>query len=418
MKKFVSAVALTAVVLSVLSMSACDNDKNEISESSTPAEEESIQSSVVVSQTHESSQISWEESKIAENAITSAQINEMSSVLDSCQYMPRFYSEGSYLNAKSVSGGKIITLITDDLNFSYNKLVAEQFKVAAESAGFYKYIVAKTDGTENSINNALNSAVNGKSDIIFMFGNIDKDTFATNIEYAQANGIEVVSAGGVTAGQNDHFADYTMPVDYASIGQYLADWTIVKTKGKANVLAVNRTDSLLSNTVAVGFKNEFDKYISGVTGYCKGVSATSAEIGNTLTDKIVQALRSDGKLNYIAVLDETMIDDAVSAVRELGLKIPVISTGGSDEAFDSVRYSKIEMLIGQSYEWTAYGMVDYALRLAGDIDRPSEQYVPFRVLTHDVISNAIDNFGGLSGNFNRICFGSEFEYGYGSLWRL
>ena len=63
-------------------------------------------------------------------------------------------------------------------------------------------------------------------------------------------------------------------------------------------------------------------------------------------------------------------------------------------------------------------MVDYALRLIGDIDRPNEQYVPFRVLTHDVISNAIDNFGGLSGNFNRICFGSEFEYGYGSLWRL
>ena len=417
MKKFVSAVASMAVILSVLSMSACD-DKNETSESQVSVAESSIQSSVVVSQPHESSQISWEESKIAENAVTSEQISEMESVLASCQYMPRFNSEGSYLNAKSVSNGKIITLITDNVSSSYNKLVAEQFKVAAESAGFYKYIVAKTDGTETSINNALNSAVNGKSDIIFMFGNIDKDTFATNIEYAQANGIEVVSVGGITAGQNDHFADYTMPVDYTRIGQYLADWTIVQTKGKANVLAVNRTDSLLSNTVAVGFKNEFDKYISGVTGYCKGVSATSAEIGNTLTDKIIQALRSDGKLNYIVVLEETMIDDAVSAVRELGLKIPVISTGGSDEAFDSVRYSKIEMLIGQSYEWTAYGMVDYALRLIGNIDRPSEQYVPFRVLTHDVISNAIDNFGGLSGNFNRICFGSEFEYGYGSLWKL
>ena len=130
MKKFVSAVVMTAVILSILSMSACDDQKTP--ESTVSVTESTIQSSVVVSVPQESSQISWEESKIAENAITSAQINEMSSVLDSCQYMPRFYSEGSYLNAKSVSGGKIITLITDDLNFSYNKLVAEQFKVAAE----------------------------------------------------------------------------------------------------------------------------------------------------------------------------------------------------------------------------------------------------------------------------------------------
>ena len=415
MKKFVSAVLLMTVVLSVMSMSAC-GDKNETSQNNVSVTENGIQSSVVVSKPQESSQISWEESKIAEDAITSEKIGEMQSALASCQYMPGFHSQGSYITAKSVSNGKVITLITDNLDLSYSKLVAEQFKVAAESAGFAKYIVAKTSGTETSINNALNSAVNDKSDVIFMFGNINKDTFATNIEYAQANGIEVVSVGGITAGKSDHFSDYTMPVDYARIGQYLADWAIVKTKGKTNVLAVNRTDSLLSNTVAVGFKNEFDEHISGVTGYCKGISATSAEIGNSLTDKIVQALRSDGNLNYIVVLDDTMIEDAVSAVEQLGLKIPIISTGGSDEAFDSVRYDRIEMLIGQSYEWTAYGMVDYALRLIGGIDMPSEQYVPFRILTSETIANAIANFGGLSGNFNRICFGSEFEYGYGSLW--
>ena len=417
MKKFVSAVVLTAIVLSVMSMSACD-DKNETSESKVSVTENSIQSSIIVSQPSENSQISWEESKIAENAVTSEQIGEMESTLSSWLYMPKFYSEGSYINARSVSNGKIITLITDDLGFSYNKLVAEQFKVAAEAAGFAKYIVANTNGTENSINYALNAAVNDKSDVIFMFGNINKDTFATNIEYAQANGIEVVSVGGITAGQNDHFADRTMPVNYARIGQYLADWTIVKTKGKANVLAVNCTDSLLSNTVARGFKNEFDKYISGVTGHCTGINVTSAENGNTLTDKIIQALRKNTALNYIVVFDDKMINDAVSAVEQLGLDIPIISTGGSDEAFDNARYGKIEMLVAQSYEWTAYGMVDYALRMTGNIDMPDEQYVPFRILTKEIISNAIDNFGGLSGNFNRICFGSEFEYGYNALWKI
>lgn len=417
MKKFISAVAVTAVVLSVLSLSACGNDTSS-PESSVSVPESVVQSSVVISKPQESSQISWEESSSAENAITSQQIDEMSASVSSYQNMPVFASEGSSFNAKSVSNGKTITLIADNINLSYTKLVAEQFKVAAESAGFAKYIVARTDGTESSINNALNNAVSVKTDIIILFGDINKDKFSTNIEYAQANGIEVISAGSLNAGQNDHFTDYTMPVDYSSIGKYLADWTIVKTKGNVNALAVNCTDSALSNSIAVGFKNEFEKYISGVTGYCTGVNVLLQETGDTLTGKIRDALKKDTKINYIVVFDDRMIESALDAVELVGRKIPVISTGGSDEAFDSARYGNIEMLVAQSYEWTAYGMVDYAMRILGDVSVPDEQYVPFRILTTESISDAIYNFGGLSGNFNRICFGSHFEYGYGTLWQL
>ena len=145
MKKFISAVAVTAVVLSVLSLSACGNDTSS-PESSVSAPESVVQSSVVISKPQESSQISWEESSSAENAITSQQIDEMSASVSSYQNMPVFASEGSSFNAKSVSNGKTITLIADNINLSYTKLVAEQFKVAAESAGFAKYIVARTDG--------------------------------------------------------------------------------------------------------------------------------------------------------------------------------------------------------------------------------------------------------------------------------
>ena len=398
MKKFVSAVTVTAAILSVLSLSACDNDTPS-SESTVSEPESVIESSIVISKPQESSQISWEKSNSAEKAITTQQIDEMSEAVSSYQNMPVFNSEGSSFNAKSVSSGKTITLIPDNLNLSYTKLVAEQFKVAAESAGFSKFIVAKTDGTENSINNALNNAVNGKADIIIMFGDINKDKF-------------------VNAGQNDHFADYTMPVDYSSIGKYLADWTIIKTKGNVNALAVNCTDSALSNSIALGFKREFEKYVSGVTGYCTGVNAMLSDNGDTLTGKIRDALKKDTKLNYIVVFDDRMIESALNAVELLGLKIPVISTGGSDEAFDSARYGNIEMLVAQSYEWTAYGMVDYAMRILGNISIPEKQYVPFRILTTESISDAIYNFGGLSGNFNRICFGSHFEYGYNSLWQV
>ena len=115
MKKFVSAVTVTAAILSVLSLSACDNDTPS-SESTVSEPESVIESSIVISKPQESSQISWEKSNSAEKAITTQQIDEMSEAVSSYQNMPVFNSEGSSFNAKSVSSGKTITLIPDNLN--------------------------------------------------------------------------------------------------------------------------------------------------------------------------------------------------------------------------------------------------------------------------------------------------------------
>lgn len=417
MKKSISAIILSAVVLSVLSLSACGDDQN--SEASVQADESSAPSvASVASEVQESSREQSQKSQAPRSPISSSQIAQMKSYISSYQKMPEFNSKADAIDARSIAQNKTVTLICDDLNLTYTKLVVEQFKVAAEAVKFAKIVVAKTDGTEDSINKALNTAVNDKSDIVILFGNINKDKFSTNIEYAQANGIEVVSAGCITSGQNDHFADYTMPVDYDVIGRTLADWAITKTDGKLEALAINCTDSVQSNTVANGFKNEFDRYIADVTGHCHGINISSSELDKELPDSIEKALKENKNINYIIVFDESMISDTVDTLEQLAIKLPVISTGGSDEAFTAAQRGSLEMLVAQSYEWTAYGMVDYSLRILGNADIPKEQYVPFRVLTSDIINDEIANFGGISGNFNRIAFGSYFEYGYDYLWQL
>ena len=416
MKKLLSALLAVSSLMSVFLLSACDDEKTPEESSLT-----SVQSSVMeVSEASEPPVESSAESKPVSKAktpISAAQLSQMELDLTEYVKIPEFNSSAQAINAKSVANGKKITLICDNTDLSYTKLVIQQFKEAADTAGFQKVIVPKTNGTPAAVNDALNSAVNDKADLIIMFGNIRKDDVATNIEYAQANGIQVISAGGVGLGQKDHFVDYSMPVNYQLIGQCLADWTITKKKGKVNALAVNCTDSLLSNAVAAGFQKEFDNYITDATGYCTAVNATSAEIGSSLADQIKQALQKDANLNYIVVFEDAMIPDAVNAVASLGKKIPVIATGGSDQAFDAAKNSSLQMLVAQSFEWTAYGMVDYAVRVLAGSSLPEEQFLPFRILTPDSISKDITNFGGLSGNFNLICFGSYFEYGYSYLWQ-
>ena len=250
-----------------------------------------------------------------------------------------------------------------------------------------------------------------------MYGDINKDPLATNIELTQANGKRVLSAGYVGEGMKDHYVDYTIPIDYQLAGKLLADWAISQNKGKVNALAINNSDSTVSTSVYKGFSAEFTNYVT--EGYCTVLSGSSIETGNGLAAKIKQALEKDANLNYIVVLDETMINDAVSAVDQSGKSIKIISTGGGTSAFTSAQNGKLDMLVAQSYEWTAYAMLDYSLRVLGEEKLPDIQSVPVRVVTKESIANDLENteYEEIDG-FYEICFGANFITGYRKLWGL
>ena len=140
---------------------------------------------------------------------------------------------------------------------------------------------------------------------------------------------------------------------------------------------------------------------------------------NGLSAKIKQAIDKDPNINYVVVLDDAMINDAVSGVDQSGKKIKIISKGGSLAAFDAAQSDRIEMLVAQSYEWTAYAMVDYALRVLNGSALPQEQDVPVRVVTSKSINEDLENntYSNIEG-FYEICFGANFVTGYSGLWNL
>lgn len=356
--------------------------------------------------------ISVEESK---PEITKAQLNELDSFISSYKDVPEFTFEEENINAREISEGKSIMLIPDNSNYSFTSLVCDQFKTAAKTAGFSKSICNKSDGTVSFYSESLDNAI-GNSDIVLMYGDINKDELATNIERTQANGIKVLSVGNMGKGENDHYVDYTVPINFGLAGKLLADWTITQKKGKVNALVINNSDSTLSTSIYNGFADEFKKYVS--SGYCTVLSGSSIEIQNGLSEKIRRAIDSDPNLNYVVVLDESMINDAISGVDQSGSDIKIISTGGGVSAFDSAESGNLEMLVAQSYEWTAYAMVDYALRVLNKNKLPSEQDVPVRVVTQELIKNELkDNTYDIDG-FYEICFGSNFLTGYSGTWNL
>lgn len=415
MKK-ITALALTAaIIVSAAAMSACGDKDNEkqASVSSSKADESSEASKEEESKKEEPKDISTVESK---PDLSSAQLSEINTFINKYKNIPDFSSDSQTIGARDISKGKTITLIPDNSNYTFTQLVTQQFTSAARSAGFDKVVAAESDGTASFYNDALGKSI-GQTDIVLMYGDINKDDIAVSIETTQANGIKVLSAGNVGKDEKDHYVDYTIPIDYELAGKLLADWPISKNKGKVNALAINNSDSTLSSSVYKGFSEEFKKYVS--SGYCTVLSGSSIEIGNGMAAKIKEAVTKDPNLNYVIVLDEGMISDAIAAVEQSGKKIKIISTGGGTPAFDAAENGKLEMLVAQSYEWTAYAMVDYALRVLNKSELPQVQDVPVRVVTADSIAEDIANntYPNIEG-FYEICFGANFVTGYSGLWAL
>ncbi len=419
MKRFISAALAAGMIASSLLLAACNKE--------TQNENTGDQSQITSTASQISNQFENQEESIAEISVndavpemTSSQISQMSKELDSYKKVPEFATSEETVDAHSLTEKLKLMVIPDNSDKTYTDLVIGQVKNAASMAGFKEdnVDIKTTDGTVSAVSDALNSAIEKKSDAVVMFGDIDKDNVSTAIETVQANGIEVISSGCAGKGIDDHFVDNTMPVDYQLAGKIMADWTLVKKNGKVNALAVNQSDSALSNTIYSGFAEEFKKYVSTATGYCTTVNGTAVEVGNGFSAKIKDELTKDPNINYIIVFDDAMISDAVSAVSQANSKAKVIATGGSKEAFDMAQSGNIEMLVAHSYEWIGYATIDYALRVMTGSKLPTDQNVPFRIVDADIIKKALAEDTDDADGFYQICFGAAFVDGYKQLWGL
>lgn len=415
MKKIISLMLILSVAASALVFSSCGDDKSDNKEQS----KTTSKTSDVSSHSENSPKPAVEDVEVSIESsgtkITETVLSELNKKISENQGVPAFKSASESLNSDEISKDLKLSLITQNHGNTYYSLMAQNFRRAALNAGFEEPKNFETDGTISSINDSLTEAVKEKSDYVFLAGDINKSLISGYIETAQANGVEVFSAGSKGIDESDSYVDYSVPINYQFVGELMADWGIVKTSGKINAIAVNCTDSELSSTIAKGFKKEFEKYVSSSDGSITTINVSSSELGSILLTKIQDALKENQKINYIFVFDDSAIDSAVTASIS-GKGVKVVATGGSAEDIASAGEGKVEMLVAQSYEWTAYAMVDYALRVIGGKTLPREQDVPVRVLTKESVEKAASEGNVSISDFHEICFGSNFIDGYSSLW--
>ena len=106
-----------------------------------------------------------------------------------------------------------------------------------------------------------------------------------------------------------------MPIDYYKAGAMLADWAIVKTKGKLNALTLIASGALSTDSMTAGINAELKNCPD-----CKQkvMNYPVTDWATRITPGVQAALLADPKVNYIIVIYDSMAQFVVPAVTVTG----------------------------------------------------------------------------------------------------
>lgn len=411
MKKSLSFLLAASILASSAVLTACNNNGDNMSSTSEPSSESSVESSILV------------ETKEESGTLSSEQKTELEEILQTYSEKPIFTPSTSAISSAEIAEEKQIMLITDSVQDEYSRVVSDTFIAAAKKAGFKTVVSYDTDGTDAVYIQAFDEVVEKNYNCVALFGDIDKDKIGSEIEIVQSHGIPVFSAGNSHDNDKEHYVDGSMGWDYIKAGSLLLDWVSYHQDGKVNALVITCGDNDTSNYAFQGFAEDFSKYVK--QGYCTELKAKSSEIGDTLKNKIATALQKDSNINCVIVMDEDMISDTSNALKanNNNKKINFVALGGSPESFSNLENGNLDMLIAQSYEASAYALVDYCLRGLTEEGIPQSENLPMRIFTPDTVEEETikqDDNEEAEGTarFYLYAFGSIFSDGYKSLWGI
>ncbi len=359
MKRLLSILLAVALVSSVFVCSGCKNDSDDRSGAN-----ESV----------------TESKSTNNNPANKDELSKISAELGKFKKQPS-YTATKAVDAPKIAKDKGIALILDSNNDDYSSYIALEIKDAAAKIGFTDAITYETDGTANSCVAALDNAVSDQCSAAVLIGNINKDEISSSIESAQSHGLKVISVNNANVGEKEHYVDYTFTINYNKEAKALADYAITEQNAEVNALLVIPSDISYSGAMKKAVTDELSSFSSG---YCTELNAETSTWNNGLTNTIKEALEKDGNINCVIVLHEGMLKDAVNALEmtQTISKVKLIARGGGTSAFMQVQNGNASIVAAESYEWTAYLLLDCILKILGGQDNPDTAEIPFMMISY------------------------------------
>lgn len=288
--------------------------------------------------------------------------------------------------SKKPPTGKTIAVISGQTTSS--KTYNTAFQTAGKKLGWTIKVISMASDTPDNAVKAMNLAVQMKPDAVFdpVF---PAATFPTQIAQLKAAGIPYIEAGQTDKPGNGVNVVITTGADYAQRGQWLANWAVADSDGKANVAVFNLSTYPVLNAVLSGWDTTLKSLCPTCSTDTQNVVATS--IGSTLPGEIVNYLNAHPQVNYVMATYGDMTIGLAQALSNAGLsdRVKVITQSGGPQNFQALVDGTEKANVPQSDPIIAWMAVDAIARtFVGDkVDQKDYDYVPRNIVTKDNVKD-------------------------------
>ena len=321
---------------------------------------------------------------------------------------PAFTAPGPAFDASAAKGKKIF-LIPQTSAVPFLKIIDDSIKSIGKRVGV-TVTEYPNQGQPSQWVQGMNQAIAEKSDAIIL--GAPPEQLQPQLARAKAAGIPVVVM---------HLYDKSMPrpknvsatafAPFTRAARLEADWAILDTKGKANVVIVNSNEVPPSRYIVSAMQSEFKARCPS----CKTtvINVPAADWGTKMQSAVQSALLDNPQTNYVIPLYDSAAQFVVPGILAAGRsgKVKVASYNGTPFVLKMIQDDKgVSMDVAESLDWIAYAHMDQALRLLTGHKPLASVETPIRAFSKANVNQAGRPPKADTG------FGKSYVAGYAKLW--
>jgi ribose transport system substrate-binding protein len=338
-------------------------------------------------------------------------LDRAQAVVDFYRTKPVFQPRGEAFDAHACAAGKkMLSIPNSSANPFLKGIIREEIKDGQEIG--LAVTEWENQGQPSQWVQGMNFAIQSHFNIVDLISGVDPKLIEPQIRAAADAGVKTMASHFYDPSQPvDPLLAASLAVDFNQVGKILADWAIVRTGGKANIVVIKTDEVPPTAPLVAGIESE----LAANCPSCKIVQQINVgvtEWGTRIQPSVQSALIANPRVNFVIPIYDSMSQFVVPAIRLTGKTgtVKIATFNGTPFVLDYVRQGSVDMDIGESLDWIARATIDGYLRALCGLSAPKDIGVPFYLFD---AGNAKD--AGTPATFDQG-YGSDYVAGFRKLW--
>ena len=330
--------------------------------------------------------------------------------------VPEFVAPGAAFDAPARLRGKTIFEIPITSEVPFIAAVEGGMRQAAARVGA-RLVVYPNQGRPEQWAQGIRTAIAERADAITLFAQ-DPRLLAPQIAQAKMAGIPVVLVRTTGEGepcQTDDaghaYGTACVPGPFEQAGRLEADWVIVDSRAKADVLVVTSNDARSTVSLTRGLMDEFHRLCPDCD--LRFVDVPIPQWATELRGEVQSALVRDPGIDYVIPIYDSMSQYAVPAIKAQGAasRVGVSTFNGTPFVLKLLQDGDVvRMDAGEDLAWVGWAAMDQAFRTVAGVPAVPSEHTPLRVFDRGNVVEA-----GTPPVVDRG-YGDAYVAGYERLW--